>query len=363
MKMSIRLGVHFILSFLIWLLALAFVLMVTMEVVFPLVGLAEKESTADRVIILVFLVSALLSSILYGWFLGRPLLLIVGWIEQLARGDLDPPEKLRTNTGENGQLRFPYRLYNEVFEHMRQLTDTLKRNERERKKLDEMKREWVAGISHDLKTPLTYITGYSAMLLSDQHTWSDEEKHTFMRNIHEKGIHMQELIQDLSLSLQMNDAHLPLQIEETDMVEFIRRLVADVGNDPRARDFPIRFHCAVEHHPFFFDAKLLQRALHNLMMNAIIHNPPGTPIHVLLRFQEGVELIIADYGVGMDEETLEHLFQKYFRGTSTDQPDDGTGLGMAIARGFILAHGGDIQVTSQSGKGTTVRVILPRNPI
>ena len=103
----------------------------------------------------------------------------------------------------------------------------------------------------------------------------------------------------------------------------------------------------------------MHRAFSNLLVNSIVHNPPGTKITVQLAEGQMAEIQIADNGSGMDEEDTKHLFDRYYRGTSTDTHVGGTGLGMAIVKQIITAQGGSVQVESEPGKGTVFLVRLP----
>ncbi|MRN53953.1 sensor histidine kinase [Paenibacillus sp. LC-T2] len=298
--------------------------------------------------------------IVSGWSLGRPLYYIIGWIDRLANGtyaDSDAEQKIYAS--KEKKLKRPYHLYKELIIQLHTLSDVLEKSKQDRIQLDEMKREWIAGISHDLKTPLTYIKGYSSMMLSPQYDWTTEEKTKFLMEIEQKADHMQDLIGDLNLSFRLDEQQTPLKWEQTDLIEFVRRIVADVTNDPRAAGYNLSLETTGSHIETMLDVKLLQRALHNLILNAILHNPPGTNVTIHILQDTHLHIVIADDGKGMSEEGVDRLFDKYYRGTSTDILSEGTGLGMAIARQLVLAHGGDINVTSRLNEGTSISVTLP----
>ncbi|MNI73466.1 Sensor kinase CusS [compost metagenome] len=107
------------------------------------------------------------------------------------------------------------------------------------------------------------------------------------------------------------------------------------------------------------DVKLLKRALENLLINAILHNPVGTNIQVSVTKSTFWNVLITDDGTGISQHDISRLFNKYYRGTTTDSQSEGTGLGMAIAHQLVIAHGGTIDVTSQINEGTTIAVSLP----
>lgn len=122
----------------------------------------------------------------------------------------------------------------------------------------------------------------------------------------------------------MDCQKIPLLKITGDMVEFVRRIVADVANDPRADQYEFDFEAAKESIEATFDQKLLGRALYNLLINAVYHNSPGTNISTAICANERIQIVIKDNGVGMDEEIQCNLFNKYYRGGTTKEHSEGT---------------------------------------
>ncbi|RJE90380.1 sensor histidine kinase [Paenibacillus sp. 1011MAR3C5] len=298
--------------------------------------------------------------IVFAWSIGKPLYYIIRWINRLANGIyVEPQNHWKIYSSKKKKLKRPYRLFQELFIQLQTLSDTLEKSKQERSRLDEMKKEWIAGISHDLKTPLTYIKGYSSMMLSPQYEWTKEEQTGFLMEIEQKASHMEDLIGDLNISFRLDEQQPPLKREKTDLIELVRRIVVDVTNDPRAARHHLFLETSESHIEARLDVKLLGRALHNLVLNAVLHNPEGTNVNIQIRQDSHLHIMITDDGVGMEEAALDQLFNKYYRGTSTDILSAGTGLGMAIAKQLVLAHGGEIEATSLVHEGTSISVKLP----
>jgi signal transduction histidine kinase len=137
-------------------------------------------------------------------------------------------------------------------------------------------------------------------------------------------------------------------------------VVAETANIPSAKNNS--FEILGEEEPLYVmgDAGLLERAFSNLLVNAVSHNPIGTEIKVDIVKNTYIDVLITDNGKGMDEQSINHLFDRYYRGTSTDTPTGGTGLGMAIVKQIINAHQGTVDVKSKIDEGTSVVVRLPR---
>ncbi len=107
---------------------------------------------------------------------------------------------------------------------------------------------------------------------------------------------------------------------------------------------------------------MFERMLDNLIYNAIKHNPPGTKISITMEENDQgnkLRIVIQDNGIGMDEETLKHLFSRYYRGTNTDEKVEGTGLGMNIAMQIAKLHKGTLIVESKEQVGTSVVIDFP----
>lgn len=296
----------------------------------------------------------------------KPILHIIRWIQVLSKGTYQIPKGIGytlvgPTTGNssvfNRSINF---FYKDLFLHMEMLTHKLKQNEIERKTAEENRREWIAGITHDLKTPLSYIQGYSSMIVAEQYQWSYEELKDFGSKIEEKSKHIKNLIDDLNITFQSDSGKITLKKSRVDIIEFLRNTVLDTANSPRSNEYQFSFVTEIKGHDLDIDKVLFQRSLQNILMNAILHNPPGTEIEVSVKPEiNGLKIHISDNGKGMDEEEADKLFERYYRGIPTDSPVEGSGLGLAIARQLIELHDGLITAKSIKEQGTVIEIFLP----
>ncbi|MGD6846664.1 sensor histidine kinase KdpD [Rossellomorea aquimaris] len=324
-----------------------------------------KAFTSGGFILLLVLFTLLvLATLWHARKFGLPLLTMMKWIKNLSDGvyvqpldDQEHPIMLK----KNGRLKRKYRLYKDLITNLSHLTETLHHNKRHEKQMIMTREEWISGLSHDLKTPLSSISGYAHMLGSAAYTWSKEETMEFADIISEKSEFMRELLDDLTLTYRLKNQALPISKERTELNEIVRRTVIQYINDQANRDKELLFEPYDESLYAEVDLKWFQRILDNVLANAIHYNPAGTKITVSLQSIEHhlIVITILDNGKGMDTETLDKLFQRYYRGTSTTKTTSGSGLGMAITKQLIELHGGSINVTSAPGKGTKVRIIVP----
>ncbi|MDC2864421.1 sensor histidine kinase [Bacillus sp. BP-3] len=363
MRIKTRFTFHIALGLILWMLVTGFGIVIIVEGILPPLGINVNENTEGLLVAGIFVISTIICIGLFGWYFGGPIGFIMAWIHQLSQENYKQPIDLQKIYTRKGKLRMRYLLYQEVLQQLQILAVKLQASEIEREKIEHAKQEWIAGISHDLKTPLTYIKGYSALLLNDQYEWSKEEVQSFIQEIDDKGKHMEELIQDLSFVLQLNNAEgmLPLNKTNQDLVEFTKRVVADINQDPQAKNYKLHFKTDTPMINVEFDHKFMQRILQNLIMNSILHNPENTDICITLSDDDkSVVIHIMDNGVGMSSHMLENLFQQYYRGTTTDASSEGTGLGMAIVYKLVLAHNGTISVESELSEGTSFNIVLPK---
>ncbi|MGZ7446115.1 sensor histidine kinase [Paenibacillus sp. TH7-28] len=314
--------------------------------------------------ILAILAVGVLIVLYFGRQLGSPLLYIVSWIERLSAGKYEEPLQQRKSVI-NGYLckRAEYRTFHELMQALSRLTSALRRNTEERELLEKTREEWMSGVSHDLKTPLSVIKGYTVLLSSPEYDWEPAQVRGFSRIMGERVEYMERLIEDFSLTFQLKNDSLPLRLEPNDLVRMTRDTLEQLQSLPESMGKVFLFETNGEQVPLALDSRYMKRALENVIANCIKHNPPGTTVKITINEEGGtggqVRIGIEDNGAGMDRETLDHLFDRYFRGTSASSDSSGTGLGMAIARQIILAHGGEIAVNSWLGQGTLCMIAFP----
>jgi len=252
----------------------------------------------------------------------------------------------------------PQGVYQQVFDHLNQLSHQLQANEKERKKLDQLKEEWIANISHDMKTPLASIQGYSEMIKDSDYHFTLDEIREYAEIIEKKSLYIKEVIEDLHLSTRLKNKELSIHKKTVNLVALLRSIVIDILNDPEYANRQIEFHVKQENIPVEVDEILVWRAITNLIYNAIVHNDTDVKIDVSIEKKERVHITIQDNGKGIKKEELNRIFDRYYRGTNTGDAHKGSGLGMAIANDIIQAHDGEITIHSEEEHGTTIVIQL-----
>jgi signal transduction histidine kinase len=223
---------------------------------------------------------------------------------------------------------------------------------------DRLKDEFVALISHDLRTPLTSIMGYLELTLEEGDL--TREQRTYLEIVDRNAHRLLRLVNDLLFVARLEAGELDLHASELDLAEIVRQSVAEA--EPRAVANGITLTCSAEAvPPVSADRGRILQLLDNLVSNAIKFTPEGGEVRVSVAQANGsVRLEVEDTGIGIAAEEQRRLFERFFRAsTASQQQIPGTGLGLYIARAIVDAHGGSISVASKPGKGTAFTIEMP----
>lgn len=172
--------------------------------------------------------------------------------------------------------------------------------------------------------------------------------------------HVEKLLNDLKLTYQIDSGAVPYHPQEVFITRYVKEVVIDIINDPAFSERNIEFESDGQELIVSLDPDLFRRAIQNIIINALIHNPPDTKIKISVgESAENVVFIsIRDNGSGMDEAEQAKLFNRYYRGTNTREKPEGSGLGLAIAKQIVVLHGGNISVKSSPDIGTEFTITL-----
>jgi signal transduction histidine kinase/ABC-type multidrug transport system ATPase subunit len=218
----------------------------------------------------------------------------------------------------------------------------------------ELQRSFLSRLSHELRTPLTAIRGYATSLLQTDVTWDSDSQHRFLGRISAESARLGRLVGDLLDFSAIESGILRLQLDWCDIALVLEAAVACLPR-PGASRVDVTCHPALP--TVWADHDRLEQVFVNLLDNAIRHNPPGTRVSVTAEPGRHGEVVISvlDDGVGLPPELSAAPFEPKRRGHSVTA---GAGLGLSIAHGIVLAHGGQI-VPGGAGKGTSLQIRLP----
>jgi two-component system phosphate regulon sensor histidine kinase PhoR len=229
----------------------------------------------------------------------------------------------------------------------------------ELRRLEAVRRDFVANVSHELKTPLTSISGYAETLLTD--TPEPETTRRFLTTILDNARRMQRLVDDLLDLARIEAGRWQPEPEPVDVQEAAREMWNEFAERAAAR--PVQFE--VEIGPgagtVVVDADALRQVLTNLLDNSLRYTGRGGRIVCRSRVENsGVAISVVDNGSGIGHEHLPRIFERFYRADhSRSREEGGTGLGLAIVKHLVEAHGGRVYAESERGEGTTVTCWFP----
>jgi PAS domain S-box-containing protein len=227
------------------------------------------------------------------------------------------------------------------------------------KQLDTLKSEFVATVSHDLRSPLTLMRGYATML--EMVGELNEQQTGYVRKIVAGVESMSRLVNNL-LDLGRIEAGLDLQLEMVPVRDIVERVTGSMQLQANQKQILLNTDVEPESAPLVeADLALLQQALHNLVENAIKYTPNGGKVEVRIHSdQDQIRFAISDTGIGIAPVDQPRLFEKFYRGAQREaKKQNGSGLGLAIVKSIAERHGGQVWVESQLGKGSTFTLEIP----
>lgn len=246
----------------------------------------------------------------------------------------------------------------DAFNSMAEQLEAAFQRERE---LERSRRDLVRAISHDLRTPLSSIR-VMVESINDGVVVDPDTIKRYLRTAQSEAEHLSQLINDLFELSQMDAGVLQLHKEELSLRQLIDGALG--GMAPQAEARRLNLHSAMDEPlaPVFADPRRIQRVLYNLVQNAIRHTPADGSIVVRVRDAGSVvEVQVTDTGEGIPEQVLPRLFERGYRpDNSRSRESGGAGLGLAIAKGIVEAHGGRIWVESTAGHGSTFCFTIPK---
>ena len=233
----------------------------------------------------------------------------------------------------------------------------------EQEREEKQRKDFVANVSHELKTPLTTISGYSETLLDwGLEGMSAEEIKTYIHRIHDDAVRMDSLVQDLLLLSSIDSRGIRPRMGQYDIVSVMKQVVSRMQVQAVEKEIQLESSVLSIIQPVFGDASAIDRILTNLVSNGIKYTDLHGFVSVSIQLtNDYISLKVTDNGMGVAKDNLPRLFNRFYRVDSTgSRKYGGTGLGLSIAKELTEIQGGTISVASVIGKGTEFVVTIPK---
>ena len=228
---------------------------------------------------------------------------------------------------------------------------------------DAKRRELIASVSHDLRTPLTSLSGYLETLSLKAGQLTEEEKQHYIHIASEQTKHLARLVSELFELARLDSVETLITVEAFSLAELAQDVAQKFELSCKQKDIELHVDFG-DNLPFAYgDIGLMQRVLENLVDNAIRHTLKGGRISLSLSgSKDSIQVTLTDTGVGIPEEDLPHIFERFYHKDRVSEEDKkGAGLGLAIAKRILNLHGSNIEAESTINVGTTFRFALPTN--
>ena len=224
------------------------------------------------------------------------------------------------------------------------------------RRLELVRRDFVANVSHELKTPLTVVRGFAETLLEPGISADDQRR--FAASIAANATRMQRIVDDLLDLSRIESGRWAPAPESVDLAPIVRDVFTTVQRP--AAEQGVRLDASLEAPHAFADATALRQVLSNLVENAVRHTADGSVMVRSRATAAGTEILVADTGVGIAPEHLSRIFERFYRvDPARARADGGTGLGLAVVKHLVEAHGGQVTAESTPGRGTTIVALFP----
>lgn len=311
-----------------------------------------KTGLILTIIALVFVLSIILLSLITSRTISKPIKLLADGANEIANGNLD--------------FEIDYESTNEIgttVKAFNDMTNQLKQFIEDRDRMDQSRKEMIAGVAHDLRTPLTSVKGYVEGLM-DGIASTDEMRENYLQTIYSSTKDMEKLLDELLSFSRLELGNIQLECEPTNINAFLSHYCEDLEITLQNKNFDLIYNnpCADKNIMINLDTDRFVRVISNIISNSVKYqnkDKKGLITISLQEYEKTVIISISDNGIGIENENLSKIFDSFFRADQArTKTRDGSGIGLAVCKQIIELHGGRIWATSQYGNGTTIHISM-----
>ena len=309
-------------------------------------------ANTPQILFLVLTVNLVVILFIYLWFSGK----LIRSVTPIVDGIKNLPVGPRKIVHEKGVL-------SEIAENINQTSKVLEEQENQLAKKEAARANWIAGISHDIRTPLSMVLGYASQLSNSSSLLTEEKNKA--KIILQQSQKIDKLVNDLNLSSKLEYSMQPMSRKRIELISLLRKIIVEFLNNDLEEKYSINWQAEKAPNIVFIqlDVELFKRAITNLLQNAINHNPDGCNIYVSVKQEEhAIAIVVEDDGIGVSETQLNQLKQSSHYMISRDENlDQHHGLGLLIVKQIVEAHEGNIFLAKSPYDGFSVKITIPWN--
>ena len=256
------------------------------------------------------------------------------------------------------ELDLEHPLENKTYDELTPFLEAMDKQNREKEAVSNMRKEFSANVSHELKTPLTSISGYAEIMKNGMVRPADVP--VFSERIYKEARRLIHLVEDIIKLSKLDEESVELEKQDVDLYEMTREIISRLA--PQAQQRNIRMEVTGEPVTYFGIRQILDEMIYNVCENAVKYNNENGRVSVWVgNTLEGPRVTVTDTGIGIPEEHHERIFERFYRvDKSHSKERGGTGLGLSIVKHGALLHGAKVTVDSAPGKGTRIEMQFPK---
>ena len=256
------------------------------------------------------------------------------------------------------ELDLEHPLENKTYEELTPFLEAMDKQNKEKEAVSNMRKEFSANVSHELKTPLTSISGYAEIMKNGM--VRQEDIPLFSERIYKEARRLITLVEDIIKLSKLDEESVELEKQEVDLYELTREIVSRLA--PQASQKNIRMELSGEPVNYFGIRQILDEMIYNVCENAVKYNNEYGRVSVWVgNTLDGPKVTVSDTGIGIPKEHHERIFERFYRvDKSHSKERGGTGLGLSIVKHGALLHGAKVTVDSAPGKGTRIEMQFPK---
>lgn len=309
-------------------------------------------------VVSIFLLLLLVYSHIMQKHIVKPMDMLIGGLEDITSGDY--------NKRLDFQAEYEFEKMRDSFNFMALEIETAKKRQKD---YEQEKQQLFSNIAHDIKTPITTITGYSKALMDGLVT-DEEKKKQYIETIYGKSTRVNELINLLFEYTKLDNKEYKLRFEQADLAELVREIIADCYEEIEAKQMELKLDIPEGNVIINMDKVEMRRAITNLIINAIKHNPDKTKLHVILKklnnnnqsnpkeLKPYIRLEIADNGTMIPDKIRESIFEPFVLGDKSRISSNGSGLGLSISKKIVEKHNGILSMVEKTDGWKCFRIEL-----
>ena len=330
----------------------------------PIASIHESVDLSNRFMVYIGLIALAAGSVIM-YFAGKkitsPILSLAALSERMSELDFDA----RYTGDSEDEIGVLGKSMNTLSEKLKETIGELKTANNELQKdieekirIDEARKEFIANVSHELKTPLTSISGYAEIMMNG--LVRPEDVKGFSERIYNEASRLIVLIEDIIRLSKLDEGRVDIEKEEVELYTLTREICSRLSHQAEKRN--VHVEMSGEQVTILGIRQVLSEMIYNICENAIKYNRPGGRVDVWVgNTLKGVKVIVTDTGIGIPEDQKERIFERFYRvDKSHSKETGGTGLGLSIVKHGALLHNAHIQVESELNKGTKMELTFEK---